>query len=476
MVASSELNFYPPDESVELWVSRVDDPTTYDKLDRWNSYTITSGIMEPAHTFTCDFAGDKEQRDQIAQHGGQRVIVLAHGALQMRGIVDERSDATSSDGTDNQVSGRSVAGLLVDSSLPSNQLNLKGLTLKDLIKRWVSPWVPDYIPNVYLNNAFSRYVMAGGGSTGKGGMGKLQKFPIGQALAAVSATGVAAVPLATNSNYYILSKPKTGRSKYKRFGKNSPYYAGTETEALRTTRMQPGTKAWDAIMLMAEQVGAHAWQAVDGSIVISRPTYDFDADAYGQNLEVFWDKNSDKATGGNIEEVKLDTSIAERFSEYRIISSVKANKGSSGSSLFTTKTIKDPGPPFWDDSLSTNRLLKPGTINAKRLSSPKLVSRIARRTMAEAVVKSFSYSIMVAGHHAQSGALWVPDSLVRVKDERNNINGPMYITRVERRFNRDSGRTTLLELIPPEIWLGKFDSDTVPSATFDAEMRKRVFW
>jgi prophage tail gpP-like protein len=467
MATSDDLDLQPPDTSVEIWVSDKDDPTSITRLKRWNSYNISVGIMEPAGTFQLDFAGDKQQRDQISSTGGQRVSVYSHDALQMRGIVDERSDATNKTNTDNQITGRSMSGLLVDSAIPSRDLNLSGLTLAKLAKKWIAPWVPEYIPNVLVNNAASRYIMAGGSrGSSKGG------------LQVINLIGTNPLGIATpvSGEFIGWQAPKKGKKRYGKFGKNSPYFAGISTDTLRTTRLQPGAKVWQSLMTIAEQIGAHVWQGADGSIIIARPTYDFDPTAYGETLKLQWDTVNDKALGGNIEEVRLDTSIAERASEYKIISSVKSKKGSSGSELFHTKTIQDPGPAFWDSTGSTNRLLKPDVINAKKLSSAKIVSRLARRVMCSKVMSGLSYSVLIAGHHSESGALWVPDSMVQVDDQRNNINQAMYITKVQRKFDRSAGRTTMLDLIPPDIWLGKFDDDSIPSDTFDKEMRKRVWW
>lgn len=461
MALISEKDRLPPDESVELWVGKVDQPTQFTKLKKWNSYNISQDIMEPAHTFDVDFAGDREQREQVAKHGGQRCVVLSHGALQLTGIVDERSDATNKQGTDNKITGRSTAGLPQDSVIPNSDRSIAGLTLRRLAEKWLGPWMPSDIPKIITNAAASRYIAAGGY------IWVAAKDPFGSTIGGRLVSAI-------NDNVFIV--PRHRRKRYGKFGKNSPYFAGTASEQIRTSMIERGTKAFDAIHMIAAQIGAHVWQSVDGSIIISRPSYDFDASAYGQSLELHWDKNLDKATGGNIESVELNTSIAERHSEYKIVSTVKSDKAKKASDLFHVKSIKDPGPAFWDDSLSTERLHRPGEIRASKISSPDLVSRIARREMCSKAIGGFDYTIMVAGHHSRGGALWTIDSTVNVDDERNGIKGPMYIKRVERRFDKQSGRTTVLSLIPPDIWLGQFDSDSVPTDTFNQAMRQRIFW
>ncbi len=454
----SDLDLKKPDESVEVWISDVTNPTQYTKLQRWNSYNIVSDIMEPAHTFALDFAGDKAQRDQVANHGGQRALVFSHGALQIHGVVNERSDATNKQSTDNQITGRSTAGLLVDSAIPAADLGLQKLSLLRLAEKWIDPWMPNDVPSIVTNAAASRYVMAGGYVYGSIGFANVNNALSGLLL----------------GNTFKL--PTYRRKRYGKFGKASPYFAGTSADLLRTTRLEPGTKVWDGLRTMADQIGAHVWQSVDGSVIISRPAYGFDPSAYGGGLQLLWDKQADKASGGNIEEAKLETSIAERASELTIISAVKSDKARRGADLFHTGSIKDPGPAFWDDSLTTCRLHKPDLLPAKNLSDPAMVSRLARRRMCEAAIEGFSYSVLIAGHHAPSGALWAIDSMVNVEDQRNRISQPLYIKRVERRFDRQSGRTTLLELMPPDIWLGQFDDDSVPVSTFNSEMRKRIWW
>jgi prophage tail gpP-like protein len=415
------------------------------------------GVMEPAHTFELNFAGDKEQREQIAPHGGQRVVILSHGSMQLTGITQERSDDTNRTGTDNIITGRSSTGLLIDSIIPANQLNIANMTLENLAIKWLDPWMPDDIPSVILNGAASRYIMAGGYIHGAR-KAKTIKVAIGV------------------QTFEQQIKARKAKKRLGKFGKDSPDFAGISTEGLRTTRLKLGTKVAEALSMLSGQIGAHWWQSVDGSLIIARPDYEHDPASYGSGLTIGWDKKTNKATGGNIEAVRLDTSISERASEYTVLSAVKSIKSSRGSELFHTSTIKDPGPPFWNKTLTKNLLYKPDIIQANKISSPNMVSRIARRTMCQRALEGFSYTILIAGHHSTSGALWVPDSMVQVDDERNNIHKPMYISKVTRRFDMDTGRTTLLELKPPDIWLGKFDKDTIDTDTFNKAMRKRITW
>jgi prophage tail gpP-like protein len=83
---------------------------------------------------------------------------------------------------------------------------------------------------------------------------------------------------------------------------------------------------------------------------------------------------------------------------------------------------------------------------------------------------------MVPGHRAPSGALWVPDTTVRVLDERNGVDDVYYIHSVERRFDFMQGRVSKISLMPCDIWLGSLDDPSISDADWYDGMGKKVWW
>lgn len=447
---------YAPAQEVAIKIQDATNPSKWHRLNRWNQYTITHDIMEPTIQFSVDFAGTAAQRAVVAPTGGQRVEIYYDGALQCIGITDERSNDTSTTATTNDISGRGTAGLLVDSIIePFSKLSIRGLNIERVANRWLDPWMPNEVASIALNGAAARYVSVGGIIGARRGYG-------------VTINGV-----------FRHIKARPGRPQRGKFGRRSPVYAGTNTDTI-TGRFDPGTKVWDGLASLAEQIGCHVWQTVDSTVVLDRPDYQFDPSAYGVGLRLLWDRKTGKATGGNVTACTFETSIAERSSTYHVLAAAKSSRTVKGKNLQHYRQIRDPSPAFWNrDSrgkITTAKLYKPGEIEAKNLTSPTFVFRKARRQMTERALKGLNMEYLIAGHYAPTGVLWVPDTMVQLLDERNELDGQYYIQRVERRFTGSEGRVTLLRLIPPDVWLGKFDDDSVTPQDFEVEIAKRIWW
>lgn len=444
-------------------VADRENPRQWHILDRWQSYSIVQDMLSSADSFSLSLPPTPRNREIIGR-GGQRCQIYSYGALQLTGVLDERSDDTSTDATDLQVGGRDVTAVITDSAVPMDRLTITNLTLLDIAERFTEPWRPDYIPRVVADAAAARYVAAGGKVTYGAGRGNWK-----------------------DQGYYEGDRPMTlwteGRAagQYypnKRFGKSSPEYRGIDQEPLKQFRAEPGERIWEVLERLSRQVACHIWNGPQGELIIARPCYGFDPKLYGAGIELRWDKTAGRAAGGNVKGVHLQTSIAERFSDYSIYAQSKSSRKARGKQVVRHgQTWRDPGQAFWahtPTAYSTRRYYKQEVLRVRRLNDPKLLTRLARTTVEERVIKGFNLEYMLNGHHAPSGALWVTDSLVNVRDERNNISGPMYITKVERKFDQ-SGPSTKLRVIPPDIWLA-YDHDTTPADWWEAHMAKAVWW
>ena len=65
--------------------------------------------------------------------------------------------------------------------------------------------------------------------------------------------------------------------------------------------------------------------------------------------------------------------------------------------------------------------------------------------------------------------------MVNVRDDRNGFQDSFYITSVERKYSMDKGKSTLLRLIPPKIWL-YLDHDSTGDDAWMKHMVQRVWW
>jgi prophage tail gpP-like protein len=444
------------------------------RLTHWSDYTYISDLMSPAGTFTATIAPTASQRAFTAP-GGQLAKVFAYGALQETAITDERSEATNKTSTDLQVSGRGVGGLLIDSVIPpSVGYSIGNLTLEQIVNRITDPWQPDYITSVVTSNEASRFIAAGAQSnyTTKSKY-KIETLKDGNGNAVIGPDGK---PIKVKK----LIPGKTVNTNLKKFGKSSPYYRGTNQETQRRTRIKPGEKVWSVIARLCKMIAAHPFVGCDGALVIGRPTYDFDASAYGDGLVLDWNESEQRATGGNVLRQQFETSIAERHSETIVWGSGKPRKTSMGAELKRhTWSVKDPAPAFWVRSatspfLTTNKLYKPNLITVKNVANEDLIRRIARGMVEEAIIGAFSLEYEIAGHHIND-VLPVVDSMIPVRDQRLGIEDNYYIVRVERKYTLTEGKTTVLKLIPPEIWL-YFDHDATGDDEYLEHMVQRVWW
>jgi prophage tail gpP-like protein len=465
-VSISEL--YDPDDAVQLLVRRPGS-SVVERLGLWEDYTITVGVGRgdsAMHSFKLTFAGNHAQLQTIGTTGGALVEVLVDGAPQFKGIIQEVSRANTTSDRDAQLTGRSFLGLLQDAVIPFNRLNLRGATVSALVNRWVAPWVPDYIADVKYDAAAARYIMAGGKVGSKPG----------------SKEGTIGKGSTLDTRSY--TPPGKSKARKGRFGIRSPAYRGTQTDAVRRSKLDRGTKVLPAIQSLAEQTGVMVWESPDGDLLLTRPTYNFDRTVYGEGIVLKYDSRNNRATGsdvGDVMEARLDTSIAERSSEYRIRSSNKPSKSAYVKQMYSTQRIKDPSPAFWTRSASAPHLTgpilhRPGYIEAKGIYSNSIISRIARRAMIEKALGGFSLTYMMRGHYSKTGHLWTPDTMVSVDDDVNGIKADMYIHQVERRFDQSNGRYTVLHLIPPDLWLGQYDTDKVDNDTFERETMNRIWW
>jgi prophage tail gpP-like protein len=414
------------------------------RLTHWQNYAVIQDLKNPADTFSATLAAVDSQRDFTA-HGGQKAQVFFQGALQSTSITDERSEAVNGTATDLQITGRGVGGLLLDNVVASDQLSLVDKTLFKVAQDITAVYQPDFITSVVTDNAANRYMVAGKNPSYSTKY-KTKVFPDG-------------------STQRVKTKIRVKGSRQK-FGKASPFYRGITEDKLTQNKIGPEETIWGVLVKLSRQIAAMPMVGSDGALIITRPTYDFDSTVYGDGIVQNWDRKNKKAAGGNVMRSQFETSIAGRHSE--IVA------------WATTWSVKDPGPAFWTRLsaapwLGTNILPKPTRLVFRTINNENLIRRRCRTLFEERVIDAFSLEYQLRGHTI-NGVLPTVDSMIPVYDERYGLIGqPYYITRVERKMDIADGKTTVLRLIPPKIWL-YFDHDKVGDDEYTAWMVQRVFW
>ena len=460
------MTILPPHSEMRLELEHDGRQVT---LDRWQSYELRLDCRGVS-TFRVTLPPTAKNLGHW-KHGGATFRATYQGSLQFVGIVDERSDATKNDATDLQMAGRNSMGLMSDVAIEPSALRISGKPLDAIAAQWIAPHAK-HIPYVTTDLAATRYIAAGAGKGGRGPQktdtGSIRFDAEGRSYRVFGATA---------------TPPTSGtKGRFKKFGKASPEYRGVGTEQIKTSSVRLGMTILEGIEDLCAQIGVAPTSASDGSLCLFRPLYEFDSTAYGDGLVILWDHDSGRALpGGNVSAIEVSTTISSRRSIWYASATGKPSKKARGKELIMVgNSIKDVSPAFWKRTTTTTLgasiLHKPGVLPLERISNRKHFIRAARRHVAESMLGGLSIECLVPGHHAPSGALWVPDTTVRVHDERNDIFDVMYIHSVERRYDMNGGRDTKLSLMPCGLWLGDGDDPSVPDSQWYADMMGKVWW
>jgi prophage tail gpP-like protein len=414
------------------------------EVTQFRSWSVTSCLTTPADHWSLSITPTAENRKLFAHsRKGAVVEIYLDGTEILIGRIDTVSRAAAGSAYDLQVSGRDMAGLLLDSCVPKDSLSVANLTLEQIIRKFTVDIWGDKFPDVYLDNGPNRYQL-------------------------------------TSGTYKSNKLKSVGEVKSKPFGRSSPFRSGVKTERIRNNRIEYGETIWPVLAELAQQANAHLWCAADGSIVAAAPCYTMQPDAYGSWLHSGWDPEAERAVGGNISELRYDTSLAGRCSTYEVAGVGKSSPKSRGKALLLAGgVVHDPSPCFWDWPNRASLDYVPGVIKATTQDKRKL-TRYARRIVTERILNGFSLTIRVPGLRT-NGVLWATDTMVNlnitnIADEIHSLIGPYYIYRVERRLSSTEGATTSLHLWPPDIWLSDMDEPEIGDDAWYAHLQPLVTW
>lgn len=477
----------PPRTNVAIKLIDPRDRSIVHKIDRWQSYQISQGIKTPG-TFEFVpsdtdsvrkiFSGGTFQKQWF---GGWVVEIEAYGARIFTGVVDEPSDDVSTTSSEIRIAGRGNEGLLIDGAVRPENFNLFNLSLLNIAKKLTSPW-RSFIRQVITDFAAARFILQGGG----GNVSRRKGFSVdlsGPTRKAQASRGLVGPPRTPEEAGVTLVRPPARvpvRRTSRAFGKSSPVYRGISQDRLQI-KLSAGAKVWSTLERFSKHIASHLWMTPEGDLVIARPQYQQATDVYGRGLVLRWSDLENKARGdSNVLGNRLESTIANRASEYLVLGSGANKKTSLGRELIRkTWTTRDPSPAFWERAngvLGNQRLYKPETLEIKRLSDEKLVRRIARTRMEEAAINAIAYEFQAQSHLAETGALWAYDSMVRVLDERHGIEDAFYIHGRNLSYDLSGGEQTTIKLWPPGVWLG-VDHDVVPSdRAYEKLMVDRIWW
>ncbi|OBU12161.1 phage baseplate assembly protein [Morganella psychrotolerans] len=243
---------------------------------------------------------------------------------------------------------------------------------------------------------------------------------------------------------------------------------------IRSDRIQiePGERAWDAVMKAAGSRGLWPWFAPDGTLIIGGPDYDKPPVA-----DLILNRNGD---GNNLISLSETRSIQGCFSELTLLAQSHAS-GTKNQKLKTkpvdvsrsipqafTVSIEsddDTGTGDADDGQSgTNNMrikigdpsvpyYRPQIITAGDVDNQAQLQYRAKKAMADARLSGLDITAEVFGHRTDKGELWEPGQRVRIKSELHGIDGIFFL--MGRSFNggRPGGPVTQLRFKEDGVWI-----------------------
>lgn len=466
---------------VKIQVRDRDDISKWTPVDKWQSYSVDHNIFNDCGTFSLT-PTPSEDIFRLFKYPGQQIQIWCNGALQMSGIVDEVSSGESAkQGKFLTVTGRDMVGLLVDSA--AAPISLGGKSALQVIFTMVAPWYPDYIKGITSNNAINFHKMTSV---------KVQRFQTrsyttekkvtyqdergrtvthNQVEYHTETTPVGQWTLETGGkislNSLLRAQPVWKPTTYYKIrgGKNSKYFRGIDDTIDK--RVTAGTRVQEVLKKITQQVACMQFCTSDAELLFAKPRYN--EQPYGKLLFT-WGHN------GNVRAVTRNVSIANRHSIISATGSGRKNSSEKGRAIWKKDGTVDPSPAFWKLDANNNlvqRLYKPTILMDRKGSRTQaMLRRMVRRTMEENYVKSFAYQWQIEGHiDSASDKMWAPDACVEIHDEVHDHDGLWYIA--GRRFlKNDQGTTTVLTLIPANIWL--IDSEDMNDSEYIEYMQYRV--
>jgi prophage tail gpP-like protein len=426
--------------SDHVWIDVEDrtDATKWHTVDKFQEYEIKQNLFNEVGTFSLVPTPTSDCKG-IFWSGEQRIRIMCNDALQFTGVTDDcESGAATGEGSYMNLTGRDMGRWLQDVAFLEGK-SFAGWTLQRFVEYATAPWEPTYIRSVVVDDAPAHYVMSAKQRSRWRTIrkdGKLQRVKV------------------------------TGSRQ--RAGKASPYYRGIDLDKLRQKRVSPGASRIGHIRQFAAQVACFVYMTAQAQMFVGRPSYD----------RVEYDDLVFTSRGSNVLAATWQPSTSKRYATYTIIAQGRSARTKKGRDNNRKIDVVDPSPAFWQlktDGTLQQRLYKPQVLTVPNgCQNKKLLRRLARTTVEEAAVKSYNYEVELMGH-SRDGVLWAPNACVNVRDDYNGVYGQHMI--VGRRFRKsiDEGTTTVLTLIPSEVWL-YLDHDDINDNDWQDWIRTRVTW
>ncbi|WP_033848452.1 phage baseplate assembly protein [Yersinia wautersii] len=236
--------------------------------------------------------------------------------------------------------------------------------------------------------------------------------------------------------------------------------------------IEPGERAWDALVRAAAGRGLWPWFEPSGTLVVGGPDYTtppvatliMQFDGGGNNLLSLNDNSSingsfseltvlaqghgqgakSKALGiVDIDDDSIQRAIRDNADDSQD-DDVNHAIGTAETGQHGLKAvIKDPAVPYY----------RPQIMVVGDADNLDQVRYRGRKAMADARLAGYSLTGVVAGHRNTDGVLWEPGQRIHVRSEPHGIDGIFFLMGREFGGGRTEGETTTLRLKEDGVWI-----------------------
>ena len=202
-----------------------------------------------------------------------------------------------------------------------------------------------------------------------------------------------------------------------------------KTDKTHKVQIEPGSRAWDALLEYAEANGLWPWLEPDGTLVIGGPDY-----TAAPVAELVLRTNGQN---NNIKRLEVNRDMAARYSEVTVLAQSHSGKNN------IKATAKD----------ESVKLHRPLIVTEPDIDSQAQAQRKAKKRLADSRLEGLTITATVQGHRTDDGTLWQPGQRINVLSEPDGIDAVYFL--MARTFvgGRGQGTETILTLKEDGAWV-----------------------
>ena len=202
-----------------------------------------------------------------------------------------------------------------------------------------------------------------------------------------------------------------------------------KTDKTHKVQIEPGSRAWDALLEYAEANGLWPWLEPDGTLVVGGPDY-----TAAPVAELVLRTNGQN---NNIKRLEVNRDMAARYSEVTVLAQSHSGKNN------IKATAKD----------ESVKLHRPLIVTEPDIDSQAQAQRKAKKRLADSRLEGLTITATVQGHRTDDGTLWQPGQRINVLSEPDGIDAVYFL--MARTFvgGRGQGTETVLTLKEDGAWV-----------------------